>query len=495
MGFEENKKYLFWIVAFVLLIPIGFLNIYCAIFYGILIVILFLNRKKLNPTKPLSVPVWIWIVIGMTSLFMIFIDITIVLFASGLILLISSQYLYKKQAISRRIYISSIMSVLLITVLGIFILDIPSRAIHTADFSDTRSARVTYFKYKRAELNSYSNIYREYRNDIVYKSLTYYGVHTSENNTSNEVAFTLHMDHNRYLTENTEFWRIHTDILLITLNDYSRQYLDTGLKSYALLDKLYTLEDSASRHHLVFKHEDYDVYSITFSANLPQDSSYLIAIDITIEPEIEYNYELYDEKKPVSNFEASCNFKFEDSLSGSLTEGWSWNYANIEPVVEAESLFSEFVSDDQLNLVGVFLLVYFVSIVIAFVQRNMNVLFIIQVLIYCLMILAVFAIIANSMENPPSWITRWPFTEKNGKYLWGIIQGVKSGIIFGVIGIIMGNLTQFITSSVGMLFQQGGISEMIKANVDGNPKIKKKPIRFSNNLDIDKLSKGRGSNS
>jgi hypothetical protein len=211
-------------------------------------------------------------------------------------------------------------------------------------------------------------------------------------------------------------------------------------------------------------------YSIALAYDIPQ-GSYLACFDFTILPANALNKRIYTQSSKILSYQARVKFFVNETLGSACigeNEGWTWTDAGLMPEDIAPNLFSDMIGGEMVNIIAVIFILFFVTLLISFVQRNTQLLNIMQWLLISLMILALLAITANAMDSPPTWTKIFGH---NNEYVWGIFTFVKSAVVLFAVGYII----VYITASIAAAF--AAFSTVMSAS-DSKRKIKQ--ISFSN---------------
>jgi hypothetical protein len=376
---------------------------------------------------------------------MTLLNIVILLILGGVILLVLAFAFHRDNKITSPQRNMWIITSLLIFVLGVQQLN-PSMSIIPANFK-------SFSKDYQIPFNVYDYEESEEHEDI-FKAIIFMGIETP----TNESIFIVNYDQANIslevnLTEvipntNTPFWVTEIKIRMIFWNDFVDQYIKSrNIESFELFDSMEELKEWT------------DVYEevsgfgrVTLEKNFVKMGTYLVAIYMEIDPAILENQQLYN--RPPLFFDVSADITVESVLNFGLepdTKGYSWIALYISERSHAENLFDDIFGIDVLNILLMFIIVFFIAMLLGLVQRNMDLVKAINIILVAVFMLGLFSVVATGMNNVPDWIVIL-FGSDNGRYIWGIFEAVKYSVVMGtVLGIIF-MMTSYVTTGVEAFF-------------------------------------------
>lgn len=485
----KSAIYSMWFVIPMIFV-LGFLNWRVLIGFLIIWGVLFLWVKRTAIVHPQLIskqsPIRFFgplVFIGSMTLLLFVDKFALLILGSVLLVAFGTDY-YRKKKISGLKFGGYLLTGILIFNIGLSIVHLPSESVIPADFTKEQISTLTYIQYDKNKF-PYNLVYQDFTSyDRNFKAMYCLGISTSRGQGCGTVDLTINIENSQYLPWSAEtdsdHWMVYMDVIVITLNSYIRTSFE-GKRSYDLANYIQSLivndkvkTEMKTDYGVDIFQTKSEAYTLALSYNdLPQ-GEYLLVLDMTVKPSSSLNKPLYD-NKILREFDHRIKWTVEDTIESCAdqTRGYTWTYVDFMPEPLAPALIDDIIGTDTLNIIGVFFILFACAVILALVEQNVEIIHIMQSLIYTLMMLSLLAIMANAMEPENiSGFIKFIFNENAG-YVSGIFALVKTGLLFVICGIIIWNISSFLMSTLAVVIQESP-EPSLKLETD------KKRIRFRN---------------
>lgn len=289
--------------------------------------------------------------------------------------------------------------------------------------------------------------------DGVWRCLLFIAIRTDFNNdlgylNYDQANFHAFVNISEYMPDSTaKFWNTSINIDLVYYGSY--------LKDRILEEKKYGYDLLTLIEQLAPYTEYYNSSSGKMNASIDAShvlmGDYLLCVDLVIKPTAD-NKVLYDQD--FATFDAYFGFEVSGDLNYGYevqSEGYAYIVQYLTPQSEAGQFFDDLIGNDIWNLAILFMIIFFITIVLAIIQRSYDIIKMMQIVLIVLFVCGLFAVVSVGMNEVPTWM-QVLFPLATAQYIWAVIEIVKYALIMGMVLAIIFTISTYICTSFDAVF-------------------------------------------